>query len=421
MRYFFILGSNPVLSAAEIMSLLPGRQVTVTEMYKQALVVETPDSLDTTAIMNRLGGTIKIGRLLTEEESVSDVRLVEFMRDHLLINTGAGKTADFGFSIYALERETPMAKAAVMSSGFRNAGMEVKRLLKEKGMSVRWVKAQTGPMLSSVVVAKNRLVENGAEFVVLLKGDQMRIGVTEVVQPFEDFSEADYGRPSRDTVQGMLPPKLARIMINLINVSVPVMEVSLLDPFCGSGTILTEALRIGFDRVYGSDKNPEAVESTKKNIAWMKEQNLVSSGNHVEVFVSDARQLAQKLPPHCIDSIVTEPYLGPPRSGQEKRGEMQKQLADLSKLYYESLSSWKQILRPNAPVVMALPVYIVGMEKHGIQTGEFEKLGFMTEPLLPPRLLSRIGVPETKNHGLLYGRNDQYVWREIVRMRYNGS
>lgn len=417
MQYFFILGSNPVLSAAEIMALLPGANVTVTELYKQALVADAVKPLDLADLMNRLGGTVKIGRLITEEMPLDEAKATELMIEYLTAKSSAGRTADFGYSIYALERNTPMSRAAGIGASFKNVGMEVKRNLKEAGFATRWVKAQAGPALTSVVVAKNRLIEGGAEFIVLVKDQTMRLGVTEHVQPFEDFSAADYGRPQRDTVQGMLPPKLARIMINMIHVSRPMMEVSILDPFCGSGTIVSEALRMGFDQVYGSDKNPDAVEATKNNLGWLKESGLIQSIDHATVFTADARDIAQRIPDGSLDAIVTEPYLGPPRTGRETRGELQRQLAELTALYYQCLSAWRRSLRPDAPVVIALPVYIMGQEKHGMVASEFEKLGYEAEPLLPQRLLSRIGVPETRNHGLLYGRNDQHVWREIIRLR----
>ena len=35
------------------------------------------------------------------------------------------------------------------------------------------------------------------------------------MQDFEQWGARDYGRPSRDAVRGMLPPKLARMMVNL--------------------------------------------------------------------------------------------------------------------------------------------------------------------------------------------------------------
>jgi tRNA G10 N-methylase Trm11 len=420
-RYFFILGTNPVLSTAEIIALLPGRQFTVREMYKQALVVEgAPDAvLDAKDLMRRLGGTVKIGTVREENVPIDAERLKDFMLGMLSERVTNVGNATFGFSIYSLEATKPSSRAAALSAKFRNVGMEVKRKLQLAGCATRWVKAQTGTALSSVVVAKDKLLVDGQEFVVLTKDDAMMLGTTDVVQPFEEFSTVDYGRPERDLVQGMLPPKLARIMINLIHVSKEVKDIALLDPFCGSGTILTEALQMGFRELYGSDKNQKAVYDTQKNVDWLREKGFVpaESTGHTVLFAADARNLRQHLKLQSIDAIVTEPYLGPPLKGTEKRGELQKTLGELSKLYYECLSAWRPLLKPGAPVVMAMPVFIHGIEKHGMSSAGFEQLGFRTEPLLPSLILSRLGTKETKNHGLLYGRMDQKVWREIVRLR----
>lgn len=419
MRHFFILGTNPVLSTAEIIALLDGRQFTVTEMYKQALIVDALPgaTLDAAALMKRLGGTIKIGTLTGEYLPIDEETLLEHMLQGLSRRAGDAGNATFGFSIYSLESESPANKAAILAGKFRNVGMEVKRRLKAAGRAARWVKARTGPALTSVAVGKNKLIEDGAEFVLLAKKDGMYMGKTDVIQPFEEFSEVDYGRPARDTVQGMLPPKLARIMINLIHVSREVTDAAVLDPFCGSGTILTEALQMGFRELFGSDKNQAAVDATLKNIEWLKGRGLAPETSRIKVFASDARNVGQRVKERSLDAIVTEPYLGPPLTGREKRGEMQKILHELSQLYYQSLSTWKKLLKPGAPVIMALPVYIVGMEKHGINAEDFAPLGFKPEPLLPSIILSRLGVRENKNHGLMYGRNDQHVWREIVRLR----
>jgi tRNA G10 N-methylase Trm11 len=420
MRYFFILGTNPVLSTAEIIALLDGRQFTVTEMYKQAVIVDALPgyTLDPKALMGRLGGTIKIGTVLAEGLAQNADTLEQHVLQGLSERVANVGNATYGISVYSLESEKPSSKAAVLNGKFRDVGMRVKRKLKEAGCAARWVKAQVGTALTSAAVGKNNMLNDGAEFVVLAKADTMIFGRTDVIQPFEEFSMVDYGRPERDTVQGMLPPKLARIMINLIHVSREVTSISLLDPFCGSGTVITEALQMGFRELYGSDLNKDAVYATQKNVDWLKEKGLVSGDtNHVALFASDARNVGQNIKPQTLDAIVTEPYLGPNRTGYERRGELQKRLSELTRLYYESLSAWRPLLKPGAPIVMAMPVYILGNEKHGIITREFSNLGYRTEALLPSPILSRLGVPETKNHGLLYGRNEQRVWREIVRFR----
>ena len=89
------------------------------------------------------------------------------------------------------------------------------------------------------------------------------------MQPFKDLSRLDFGRPARDDFSGMLPPKLAQIMINLAQVQNP--EALIIDPFCGSGTILSEALLMGYKDLLGSDISPKAIADTYKNISWIKD------------------------------------------------------------------------------------------------------------------------------------------------------
>ncbi|KPJ85739.1 hypothetical protein AMJ57_01995 [Parcubacteria bacterium SG8_24] len=416
MRHFFILGSNPALSAAELLALLQGRNFTVSDVYKQALVVEMAEGIEPAALMDRLGGTVKIGRLYEDEMEISEEVLISHISQNLTdraANNGGKVT--FGLSVYALEQTKPASQAARIAGQMKKVGMEVKKRLKEKGIASRWVKPQTGHALSSVTVDKNKLIQEGAEFVILTKGDTMLLGETRIVQPFEQFSRLDYGRPARDEVQGMLPPKLARIMINITGVPV---TATLMDPFCGSGTVLTEALQIGFTDLIGSDISEEAVKSTQANIDWISAKQLRGVERvSIDLKRRDARKLNQELAPGSVDAVVTEPYLGPPRSGRESRGEAQKALHELTGLYQEALASMHQVMKPEGILVLALPVYIVGLEKHGVSLKEIADLGFESESLLPSFILNRLGARETKNGGLQYGRNDQRVWREIIKLR----
>ncbi len=407
MKYFFVLGSNPSLSIAEIAAVLGMRAANFGLSSSQVLVVESGAGLDPVALMGRLGGTVKIGVMMEMPHGPAAEAAADLMTEKLLSRGATGQRITFGYSVYRLDGSARHAAAEL-----RNAGMETKTRLKEASAGARWVKAQDGYALSSVAVAKNRLIEEGAEFVFLATADGLLAGMTSAVQPFEEFSGTDYGRPARDTLQGMLPPKLARMMINIA--AVPA-DKRLLDPFCGSGTVLTEALRLGFTDVAGSDLNPEAVKSTLANIDWLKGRGGLPASK-VEVFASDARKLSGRFPESSIGAVVTEPFLGAPRRGRETRGELQRQLAELSRLYYESLSSWGHLLRPDACVVIALPVFILGREKHGVSVSEFSKLGWRPAALLPGTAPAGYKTSLTKNGGLLYGRPDQLVWREIVRL-----
>ena len=86
------------------------------------------------------------------------------------------------------------------------------------------------------------------------------------VQDVNWWSKKDYGRKKVDRKSGMLPPKVARIMVNL---SQTPKDGVIYDPFCGSGTILVEALDSGFAAI-GSDISEKAVNDSVTNTNWFK-------------------------------------------------------------------------------------------------------------------------------------------------------
>lgn len=417
MRRFFILGTHPGLSAAEIIATAGIDPKDIVDASPETLVAETGTKFDVAAMMSKLGGTIKIGRLLDAAPPPGDrAAWLESLTDELERSSPAAVRVTFGSSVYPLEPDVTRSRLDEAAKFHLDLGLAIKKELKKRGRSARWVEPRPGRVLSSVAVAKNRMIEDGAEIVVLLRRDgRAEVGLTEAVQPFEEFSTVDYGRPSRDTVQGMLPPKLARIMVNLSGAPT---TASLIDPFCGSGTVLTEALRLGFHKVIGGDNNPEAVKSSEKNIAWLREKKLVTGEPEVALLVADARDLIRRLPQSSVESVVSEIYLGPPRRGKETRGELQRSLALIEKMMYEALSSWRKILKPGAILVLALPVYILGNEKHGLKIAEFLKLGYQVKLPIAPELAHQVAAETTKSGNLLYGRRDQLVWREIVLLRW---
>ncbi len=412
MRYFFILGSNPAVSAAEILSLVQGEALTVSEIHKQAMVIECQKELNTKNLINKLGGTVKIGRLTELYLPIDRNALANFMASTLAQTEESGKIK-FGYSVYALEGPKPAAVAAKAWGKLRTAGMETKRILKESGRSVRWVRPKSGSALTSVVVDKDGLVKQQSEFVVLVKNNNIYIGVTDAVQPFEQFSEVDYGRPERDTYRGMLPPKLARIMLNIAGMR-PGKVVW--DAFCGSGTVVTEALRLGVLEVYGSDLSDAAVADTNKNVEWLKNKGLAGRGC-TTIFQNDSRQRPKKIPDGALDAVVSEPFLGKPQRGSESKKYLAKSLEELTKLYKASLTAWLPLLKDDGVVVLALPLYIVGLNRLGIDVEKITDGKYEAESLIPNMLTDRMGLNETRNHGVTYGRPDQRVWREIIRLR----
>ena len=68
--YFFYLGREPQLSTAEIEAVFSawGITDTINQQTAERLIVETERPLDVVALMDRLGGTIKIAEQITLSE-----------------------------------------------------------------------------------------------------------------------------------------------------------------------------------------------------------------------------------------------------------------------------------------------------------------------------------------------------------------
>ena len=88
-----------------------------------------------------------------------------------------------------------------------------------------------------------------------------------------------------------------------------------LDPMCGIGTSLIEALRLG-RRAVGVEYEPHWVHVTRANLELAHHTGVDTEGR---VFHGDARQLATLLPPDYLGQaalVVTSPPYGPSTHGQ---------------------------------------------------------------------------------------------------------
>ncbi len=98
-------------------------------------------------------------------------------------------------------------------------------------------------------------------------------------------------------------PNVAHVALRLALVNRQTKRI--VDPFCGSGTILLEAGTC-FPQLelWGSDSNPEAVQGTRQNLA------LANLEGRAKLFVHDARHIHEIYPHESFDAIVTNPPYG---------------------------------------------------------------------------------------------------------------
>lgn len=428
--FFFILGKNPALSIAEIINTSNRGDFTA---YRDFVLVYS--KTDIIKSLKRFGGMVKGGEILGElgflDMSPSDIkkRLYDYAIKAIIKGKEdeiGSKKFNFGFSVYGHKKDLDGKKIEINNKFIKPLAMEIKDTLREKGVNSRWVTSRES-FLSSVIVKKNNLLpeDNGIEIIFLIGNDKILIGRTLAVQEFEKFSRLDYGRPVRDARSGMLPPKLAKMMINIAG---GVENKLILDPFCGSGTILQEAILMGCKRLIGSDIDKKVVNNCKTNLEWLK-NNFQTVSFEVELLRSSAENLAEKVKKNSVDVIVTEPYLGPPwREGYDMN--LPSIVKDLSRMYINAFNGFKNILKDKGIVVIIFPVFKEKISNRGLcpvykfmpiiqdvlKIG-FEPVNLLTADLLSQKKIFPPGTVFERRNSIIYSRENQYVLREILKFR----
>ncbi|MBI2483843.1 RsmD family RNA methyltransferase [Candidatus Uhrbacteria bacterium] len=406
-KYFFVLGRNPGLSLLEIDAALSSAVSLASASL--AIAVANGSLDDARLALSRLGGTIKIGFCAAEVDTMplTSKVCVKSITDWIARTCSNDKKLTLGLSVYSLARH---AKLTYGTRDIQSLGISIKKELREKGYSVRVVLPQKGIALTSVQVAKNKLTERPCmEVVLIVDGENIQIGITQAVQEFESYSYRDWQRPSKEAARGMLPPKLAQIMINLAARGVT-SDAKILDPFCGSGTVTQEALLMGYENAHASDNDPKAVEQTQKNLDWLfgKKKNEQSL-----LILADAARLNEYYPAHSFDAIVTEPYLGPLYTKPPKEHALRKTIHELGILYRAFLKKAKTVLKESGRVCMVWPVWILFGEHVFLPLeSELTELGFhnVTIPEDFP-----FPIPErTARDTILVARPDSVVARELI-------
>lgn len=393
MKYFFVLGNNTALSVAELAAVLDLRGADL--LSADFLVWKTANDINPDALIRGLGGTVKIG-VVRQEIKKTDEGMNKEKLSEAIWNLAAGKKAssregkfNFGFSDYGSK---PFDK--------RDLGSKLKKRFNDQKISSRFVTSQE-KNLSSVVVAQNKLLTRGIEIVLAESPDSIMIGETLAVQPFKDLSRRDYGRPARDDLSGMLPPKLAQIMINLAGVED--YRAPIVDPFCGSGTILSEALLKGYQNIFGSDISPKAIEDTRQNVDWTKETYRIENAR-VKLAVKNVANLSKFIKSGSAAAIITEPYLGPQRGLID----FKTVIKNLEELYALALEEFHKVLSVSGRVVMIWPLFY-GHKPISPALGGFQLVDMIPEHLRQSKFIKKNSRPT-----IIYGRPGQKVYREIV-------
>jgi tRNA G10 N-methylase Trm11 len=218
---------------------------------------------------------------------------------------------------------------------FRNAGFRKTHLLRPKGNELR---------------AEDVLARKALDVIALHYQGGYGLGPTAWVPDSLSFRERGLMKPKRLSEISM-SPRLASLLVNLTGLT---RGQTILDPFCGSGTILAEALLRGY-RCLGLDSSERMVRYARRNLGW------IASGMHgaeFEVSQGDARELSQAIGGSKVDAVVTEPLLIPALTARPRMQTAAELIERAGEVYANALASIADVVSPGGRIVMVVPVLL---------------------------------------------------------------
>jgi len=212
------------------------------EIRKNALLIDL-ENLPDKMIVNDFGGVISIGRVFEE----GDVKNIFDKINKRELYFGKNNKLNYVVWDFALDNSTEFV-SDYLKKRFRSEKIKAT----EKPFSGN-IASQDGENFQKVN-SKNI----GEEFFVFGNSKKLLFGKILEKYDYEKVELRDMKKPFRRESLA-ISPRLAKIMINL---SQPENNGKILDPFCGIGVILQEALLKNFN-VFGIDKDFEAVQQCK--------------------------------------------------------------------------------------------------------------------------------------------------------------
>lgn len=361
MEYFFVLGRNPALSYAELVSYFNSHDLSFKKIFFERNVLIIEFEKDPNLDIQEFGGIIKLGRIQFKGDE-KNFRI--FIDEDELIESDK-----FTFSVIGHMLEE------ILSEKFKRE--------KRKAMLKRGRK-QLNLQKDETILIPNADIE----FFCYEIEKQVYFGKVEQDYSYSEIKERDMKKPIRRESLA-ISPRLAKILVNLSQVR----EGELLvDPFCGVGGILQEALLRKLN-CYGLDKDPKAIEDARKNLRWIEQRyELESSYKLVAV---DSR----KAPNIRFDGVATEPDLGMLVRNKPSNKQAQEILKGFETLITAVLRRMREIKKPGAKLALTMPFirdYSVDLnticQKAGLKIVELEGVEFPIKEY----------------------RDEQYIGREIV-------
>jgi len=409
-----ILGRQPALGLAELESLYGAASIRPVGAQAAHLSL-APCSID----FSRLGGTIKLCKVLAVQDT-TDWRAIQ----RFLVKVAPAQAQrmpegkmHLGLSAYDMSASPSQLLAL---------GLSLKKAIqKDTGRSVRLVPNKSAELNTAQVIHNKLTSPNGWELVFVRDGNRTIIARTTNIQDIADYTIRDRERPKRDARVGMLPPKLAQTIINLAigpaeyTAVAPTLAgdiclseadtakmragrstTTVLDPFCGTGVVLQEALLMGY-RAYGTDVEPRMAAYSTANLEWL--DTIYHTGTDTwRVQQGDATSTTWEAP---VSAVACESYLGRPFTATPAPDVLAQTMADCNLIIKKFLRNIHGQIAPGTRLCVAIPAWQT-------RPNQFRRLTLIDQ--LSDMGYNQVSFQHVRGADLLYYRADQIVARQLL-------
>ncbi len=390
MHSILILGRQPALGLAELESLYGTRSLHIIQPHVAGLDLPA-DQVD----FGRLGGSTRLAEVVTTIPS----RLWKDVEKQLaksIVDIAAGLPEgklQLGFSCF----DIPITPAKLNATG-----LTVKKIVRSR--TNRSVRITPNPELelNTAQVQHNHLTgPTGIEMLIIAGPEGTILARTVSVQDIDSYTVRDRGRPKRDARVGMLPPKLAQILINLaVGSAQPATSLTILDPFCGTGVVLQEALLMGYS-VYGTDLEPRMIDYTGENLDWL--DGKFTLGN-AEMRIETGDATTHEWSP-IPNFVAGETYLGRPFTAKPTPDVLAQTISEVNLILKKFLRNAHKQLPGGTRLCLAVPAWQITPDtfRHLPLIDQISDLGY-----------NQVRLEHIRDEQLLYYREDQIVARELL-------
>ena len=356
-QYIFILGRDPALSKLEIESYFKSRKIDFTMLDESeiAVVIELT-TINAKKVMKDLGGTQKIAKIITSFEGLYN---------------GKENKIRYAISNYTEDEE--------------NYKDELKAYFKQEGLKATIKKSH---------FKESFLTPSEAQGVLEIIQYNGAIAKTVAVFDPKEQKSRDLDRPVQPSAQ-TTSIRLAKILINLTGVSP---GQTLLDPYCGIGTIVQEAVLLGVNSI-GIAFTSEDKSGSIKNLSWIRKKYNPSA--KFKINFGDPMKLSRLV--KKVDCVATEPYMGPSFKFFPSEGEAKKLLKQLEPKYTRLVEELSKVSK--GTVVLIAPRF---------RTRSKKELSLTLEPIFKKNNFS-FGEP------IMYSSPTSRMLREIWILKPNST